>query len=118
MSLPTIEIGIIGGSGLYKVELSFLKRDGGLRLRGSQPANRRRRRCQMDDLKNRKEIKLTTPYGNPSDAFITGDINGVKVNIARDRLNTPDTDKYTNRELPVRGSGLVEKWKCKFERKR
>ncbi|GAB5355668.1 hypothetical protein AAMO2058_000225300 [Amorphochlora amoebiformis] len=51
MSLPTIEIGIIGGSGLYK----------------------------MDDLKNRKEIKLTTPYGNPSDAFITGDINGVKV---------------------------------------
>uniref|UniRef100_A0A7S3Z8J3 S-methyl-5'-thioadenosine phosphorylase n=1 Tax=Lotharella globosa TaxID=91324 RepID=A0A7S3Z8J3_9EUKA len=49
--LPQIDIGIIGGSGLYK----------------------------MTDLKDVKEIKLTTPYGDPSDAYITGVINGVKV---------------------------------------
>ena len=38
------KIGIIGGSGLYK----------------------------MDALKNVKEVTLDTPFGSPSDAFIIG----------------------------------------------
>ncbi|WP_111640310.1 S-methyl-5'-thioadenosine phosphorylase [Marinimicrobium alkaliphilum] len=44
-------IGILGGSGLY----------------------------QMDALTNPKEHRVTTPYGTPSDAIVTGDIHGVPV---------------------------------------
>lgn len=44
-------IGILGGSGLY----------------------------QMDALTNPKEHRLNTPYGDPSDAVITGELNGVPV---------------------------------------
>ncbi|HTZ60458.1 MAG TPA: S-methyl-5'-thioadenosine phosphorylase [Acidobacteriaceae bacterium] len=45
------EIGIIGGSGLYT----------------------------MPGLTNPQEIEVTTPFGNPSDAFILGDLEGRKV---------------------------------------
>ena len=51
-----IQIGIIGGSGLYNIE----------------------------GLKNVKEISVKTPFGNPSDKIITGEIKGVKIGfIAR-----------------------------------
>jgi 5'-methylthioadenosine phosphorylase len=49
--METIEIGIIGGSGLY----------------------------QMDALKNVKKIELETPFGKTSDTFIMGELDGVKV---------------------------------------
>lgn len=45
------KIGIIGGSGLYK----------------------------MDALKDVQEVKLTTPFGNPSDAIIIGQLEGATV---------------------------------------
>ena len=45
------KIGIIGGSGLYK----------------------------MDALKDVREIKLETPFGSPSDSFIVGDLEGETV---------------------------------------
>ena len=45
------KIGIIGGSGLYK----------------------------MDALKDIQEVKLSTPFGNPSDALIVGEIEGATV---------------------------------------
>jgi len=45
------KIGIIGGSGLYK----------------------------MDALKNVQEVNLTTPFGNPSDAIIVGQLEGATV---------------------------------------
>ena len=45
------KIGIIGGSGLYK----------------------------MDALKDIEEIKLDTPFGSPSDAFIVGKLEGTTV---------------------------------------
>jgi 5'-methylthioadenosine phosphorylase len=45
------EIGIIGGSGLY----------------------------QMDGLKSVREVRVTTPFGKPSDAFILGTLEGRKV---------------------------------------
>ncbi|HBO85002.1 MAG: methylthioadenosine phosphorylase [Deltaproteobacteria bacterium GWC2_42_11] len=44
-------IGIIGGSGLY----------------------------EMEGLKNVKEVKVKTPFGNPSDAYIVGKLGDVKL---------------------------------------
>jgi 5'-methylthioadenosine phosphorylase len=49
--MATAQIGIIGGSGLY----------------------------QMPELKDIEEIKVETPFGNPSDAFIVGTLEGVRV---------------------------------------
>ncbi|MEN8447214.1 MAG: S-methyl-5'-thioadenosine phosphorylase, partial [Cyanobacteria bacterium J06555_13] len=46
-----VKIGIIGGSGLY----------------------------QMDALSDVQEIKVETPFGDPSDALIVGKIEGVSV---------------------------------------
>lgn len=45
------KIGIIGGSGLYK----------------------------MDALKNVEEVKIDTPFGSPSDALIVGTLAGIRV---------------------------------------
>jgi len=50
-NLPEVKIGIIGGSGVY----------------------------QIDGIKDIKEIKLKTPFGEPSDSIIVGTLYGVKV---------------------------------------
>ncbi|HAG51820.1 MAG TPA: S-methyl-5'-thioadenosine phosphorylase, partial [Deltaproteobacteria bacterium] len=44
-------VGVIGGSGLY----------------------------EMEGLKNVKEVKVKTPFGNPSDAYIVGKLGDVKM---------------------------------------
>ena len=49
--MEQVNIGIIGGSGLY----------------------------QMPELENVREIAVDTPFGRPSDAFIVGKLDGVKV---------------------------------------
>ncbi|MFM1841605.1 MAG: hypothetical protein RLZZ490_336 [Cyanobacteriota bacterium] len=49
--MTTVKIGIIGGSGLYK----------------------------MEALKAVKEIQLDTPFGKPSDALIVGELEGIPV---------------------------------------
>ncbi len=49
--MPQAEIGIIGGSGLYS----------------------------MPGLTDVKEVRITTPFGDPSDAYITGELEGRKV---------------------------------------
>src|ERR687883_395268 len=49
--MATAKIGIIGGSGLY----------------------------QMPELKDIEEVRVETPFGSPSDAFITGTLEGVRV---------------------------------------
>jgi 5'-methylthioadenosine phosphorylase len=49
--MATAQIGIIGGSGLY----------------------------QMPELKDIEEVKVETPFGEPSDAFILGTLEGVRV---------------------------------------
>lgn len=49
--MTTAKIGIIGGSGLY----------------------------QMPELKDVEEVRVETPFGSPSDAFIVGTLNGVRV---------------------------------------
>ncbi|HKC63716.1 MAG TPA: S-methyl-5'-thioadenosine phosphorylase [Pyrinomonadaceae bacterium] len=49
--MTTAKIGIIGGSGLY----------------------------QMPELKDVEEVRVETPFGSPSDAFILGTLEGVRV---------------------------------------
>ena len=49
--MTTAKIGIIGGSGLY----------------------------QMPELKDIEEVRVETPFGSPSDAFIVGTLEGVRV---------------------------------------
>src|SRR5919198_4299170 len=49
--MTTAKIGIIGGSGLYR----------------------------MPELKDVEEVSVETPFGKPSDAFITGTLEGVRV---------------------------------------
>src|SRR6186713_1048882 len=49
--MEKVKIGIIGGSGLY----------------------------QMPELQNVREQKVETPFGDPSDAFIIGELEGVTV---------------------------------------
>jgi 5'-methylthioadenosine phosphorylase len=49
--MSEIKIGVIGGSGLY----------------------------QMNELMNVEEINMTTPFGDPSDAFITGTLDEVPI---------------------------------------
>ncbi|HEY0544595.1 MAG TPA: S-methyl-5'-thioadenosine phosphorylase [Pyrinomonadaceae bacterium] len=49
--MATAKIGIIGGSGLY----------------------------QMPELTDIEEVRVETPFGDPSDAFITGTLAGVRV---------------------------------------
>ena len=44
-------VGVIGGSGLY----------------------------DMEGLKNVREVELSTPFGAPSDAYVTGDLDGVSM---------------------------------------
>src|SRR5881394_2337865 len=51
MFLEKVNIGIIGGSGLY----------------------------QMPELENIREVPVETPFGDPSDAFIVGELEGVTV---------------------------------------
>lgn len=50
-NMEKVNIGIIGGSGLY----------------------------QMPELENMREIEVDTPFGKPSDAFILGELDGVTV---------------------------------------
>jgi len=50
-SKKSIPLAVIGGSGVY----------------------------QMEELKNVKEVRIKTPFGNPSDAIITGELEGVPV---------------------------------------
>jgi 5'-methylthioadenosine phosphorylase len=49
--MSEVKIGVIGGSGLYK----------------------------MEGLTNVEEVKISTPYGNPSDAYIIGTLEGQRV---------------------------------------
>jgi 5'-methylthioadenosine phosphorylase len=51
MTMQKIEIGIIGGSGLY----------------------------EMEGLTEKKEVRLKTPFGPPSDAYVTGTLEGRRV---------------------------------------
>src|SRR3984957_9141897 len=49
--IPLAEIGIIGGSGLY----------------------------EMPGLESTREVRVRTPFGNPSDALVVGTLEGRRV---------------------------------------
>ena len=70
MTLPNIKIAVIGGSGLY-------------RIRG---------------LKHIQEIEVSTPFGDPSDALITGRLSGIPVAFlprhGRGHVHTPSEVPY------------------------
>ncbi|MGH9770491.1 MAG: S-methyl-5'-thioadenosine phosphorylase, partial [Candidatus Acidiferrales bacterium] len=49
--MSEVEIGIIGGSGIY----------------------------QMVGLKRKRAVRITTPFGRPSDAYVVGELEGRRV---------------------------------------
>jgi 5'-methylthioadenosine phosphorylase len=49
--MTDVQIGVIGGSGLY----------------------------QMNEIANLEEVRINTPFGDPSDPFLVGTLNGVKI---------------------------------------
>ena len=63
-------IGVIGGSGLY----------------------------EMEELENIQEVNVETPFGDPSDAYITGELNGIKMVFlprhGRGHIYTPSEVNY------------------------
>src|SRR5918911_2519631 len=71
--MATAKIGIIGGSGLY----------------------------QMPELKDIEEVKVETPFGNPSDAFIIGTLEGVRVAFLPRHGRG---HRFTPTELPFRAN--------------
>lgn len=71
--MTTAQIGIIGGSGLY----------------------------QMPELKDVEEVKVETPFGDPSDAFIVGTLEGVRVAFLP---RHGSGHRYTPSELPFRAN--------------
>ncbi len=71
--MATAQIGIIGGSGLY----------------------------QMPELKEIEEVSVTTPFGSPSDAFIVGTLEGVRVAFLPRHSRG---HKITPTELPFRAN--------------
>jgi 5'-methylthioadenosine phosphorylase len=71
--MTTAQIGIIGGSGLY----------------------------QMPELTDVEEVKVETPFGHPSDAFIIGTLEGVRVAFLPRHGRG---HRYTPTELPFRAN--------------
>ena len=71
--MEKVNIGIIGGSGLY----------------------------QMPELENVREIPMETPFGNPSDAFIVGELDGVTVAFLPRHARG---HKFTPTEVPYRAN--------------
>jgi len=65
-----IRIGVLGGSGLY----------------------------QMNELTDREEVKISTPFGDPSDAFILGKLDGKEIAFlarhGRGHRHTPSDINY------------------------
>jgi 5'-methylthioadenosine phosphorylase len=71
--MTTAKIGIIGGSGLY----------------------------QMPELQDVEEVRVETPFGDPSDAFIIGTLEGVRVAFLPRHGRG---HKFTPTELPFRAN--------------
>ena len=71
--MEKVNIGIIGGSGLY----------------------------QMPELENVREVPVSTPFGDPSDAFIVGELDGVTVAFLPRHARG---HKFTPSELPYRAN--------------
>jgi len=77
-------LGIIGGSGLYN----------------------------LNGLKNTEWIKVDTPWGNPSDKILTGELNGLKINFlprhGRGHFYSPSTVPYKQNIFALKKLGVSE----------
>ena len=73
MQMSTVKIGIIGGSGLY----------------------------QMPEFTDVEEVKVDTPFGSPSDAFIVGTLEGERVAFLPRHGRG---HRFTPTELPFRAN--------------
>ena len=88
--LPKVRFGIIGGSGLY----------------------------QMPELTNVEEVRVKTPFGDPSDAFVVGTLEGERVAfLPRHGVG----HRFTPTEVPFRANiyalkllGVIEILICCF----
>ena len=82
MSEDPIRIGVIGGSGLY----------------------------QMDGLTDVEERRVTTPFGEPSDAIVVGTLEGVRVAFVarhgRGRRISPSEVNYRANVFALKGLGV------------
>ena len=77
-------LGVIGGSGLYN----------------------------LNGLKNTKWIKVDTPWGNPSDQILTGELNGLKINFlprhGRGHIHSPSTIPYKQNIFALKKLGVSD----------
>ena len=77
-------LGIIGGSGLYN----------------------------LNGLKNTEWVKVDTPWGNPSDKILTGELNGLKINFlprhGRGHFYSPSTVPYKQNIFALKKLGVSE----------
>src|SRR5215468_1640247 len=72
-SIPQVRIGIIGGSGLY----------------------------QMPELTGAEKVKVETPFGDPSDSFVVGTLEGERVAFLP---RHGEGHRYTPTEVPFRAN--------------
>ena len=77
-------LGIIGGSGLYN----------------------------LNGLKNTEWIKVDTPWGNPSDEILIGELNGLKINFlprhGRGHIHSPSTAPYKQNIFALKKLGVSD----------
>lgn len=72
-NLPNVKLGIIGGSGLYN----------------------------MPELKGAEKVKVETPFGDPSDSFVVGTLDGERVAFLP---RHGEGHRYTPTEVPFRAN--------------
>ena len=84
MGKNNLVLGIIGGSGIYDI----------------------------DGVENIKWVKVTTPYGDPSDEIFTGSLNGIKVAFlprhGRGHLYSPSTVPYQANVYAMKALGVTD----------
>ena len=84
MAKDDLVLGIIGGSGIYDI----------------------------DGMENSKWVKVTTPYGDPSDEIFTGSLNEIKVAFlprhGRGHLYSPSTVPYQANIYAMKSLGVTD----------
>lgn len=84
MNSESVRIGVIGGSGLY----------------------------QMEGLTHLREVRLTTPFGDPSDAIIIGEVAGTPIAFlprhGRGHIHTPTEVPYRANIFALKTLGVQQ----------
>jgi 5'-methylthioadenosine phosphorylase len=84
MSKDKLVLGIIGGSGIYDI----------------------------DGVENSKWVKVTTPFGDPSDKIFTGSLNGINIAFlprhGRGHIYSPSTVPYQANVYAMKSLGVTD----------